>query len=65
MQVTKEEWRIIRKALMLLQTAHSVIETAEGIPDRETPVDGLIRKARAHEEGLTEQTESDNVIGEM
>lgn len=55
--LTQEEWKIIRKALQCVQMAHSIVETAEGTLDRETPIDALIRKIRAFEEGLTEPGE--------
>ena len=55
--LTQEEWKIIRKALQCVQMAHSIVETAEGTDDSETPVDALIRKIRACEEGLTEPGE--------
>lgn len=59
--LTQEEWKIIRKALQCVQMAHSIVETAEGTDDRETPVDDLIRKVRAYEEGLTEPMEDDSI----
>ena len=52
--VTTDEWKMIRKALQCVSTAHAIVETAEGTLDRETPIDVLIRKVRAYEEGLTE-----------
>lgn len=52
--VTCEECKLIRKALQCVEMAHTVTETADGIQDRETKIDGLIRKFRAAEEGLTE-----------
>lgn len=54
-ELTQEEWKIVRKALQCVQMAHSIVETAEGTLDRDTPVDDLIRKCRAFEEGLTEE----------
>lgn len=54
LRLTAEECKIIRKALQCVATAHTVTETADGIQDRETKIDGLIRKFRAAEEGLTE-----------
>lgn len=59
--LTQEEWKIVRKALQCVQMAHSVVETAEGTLDRETPVDALIRKIRAYEEGLTEGAEDGKI----
>ena len=60
-ELTQEEWKIIRKALQCVSTAHSIVETAEGTDDRETPVDALIRKCRACEEGLTEPGEDGSI----
>lgn len=59
--LTQEEWKIIRKALQCVSTAHSIVETAEGTSDRETPIDALIRKIRAFEEGLTEPGEDGRI----
>lgn len=52
---TTDELKMIRKALQCVSTAHTIVETAEGTLDRSTPVDALIRKVRAYEEGLTEE----------
>jgi len=54
---TSDELKLIRKALQCVSTAHTIVETAEGTADRETPVDKLIHKVRKKEEGLTEQPE--------
>lgn len=48
--LSHDELKLIRKALQCVQMAHSVVETAEGTSDRETPVDALIRKIREEEE---------------
>lgn len=53
--MTHEEWKIIRKALQCVRMAHMVTETADGINDRDTKLDALIRKIRAFEDGLTEE----------
>lgn len=58
---TTDELKMIRKALQCVSTAHSIVETAEGTDDRETPVDALIRKIRAFEEGLTEPVEDGRI----
>lgn len=50
MEFTKEELRIIRKALQLVAQAHMVAETADELPIRETAVDVIIRKIRTEEE---------------
>ena len=49
--LSHDELKLIRKALQCVQMAHMVTETAEGTSDRDTPVDGLIRKIRETEEG--------------
>lgn len=59
--LTQEEWKIIRKALQCVSTAHTIVETAEGTPDRKTPIDDLIHKVRAYEEGLTEPGEDGSI----
>lgn len=59
--LTQEEWKIIRKALQCVSTAHTIVETAEGTLDRKTPIDDLIRKVRAYENGLTEPMEDDRI----
>ena len=59
--LTQEEWKIVRKALQCVQMAHSIVETAEGTLDRETPVDALIRKIRGFEDGLTQPEEDDKI----
>jgi len=51
MEIDKDEARIIRKALQIVKIAHDVTETADGIDDRETKIDELIRKYRDAEEG--------------
>lgn len=48
--LTHEEVKIVRKCLQCVRLAHMVTETAEGISDRDTPIDALIRKFRAFEE---------------
>lgn len=48
--LSHDELKLVRKALQCVQMAHSVVETAEGTLDRETPVDELIRKIREEEE---------------
>lgn len=58
---TTDELKMIRKALQCVSTAHTIVETAEGTLDRETPVDALIRKIRAFEEGLTEPGEDGRI----
>ena len=50
-EITQDEWKLIRKALQVLQMAHTIVETAEDTTDRDTPIDELIRKVRAYEEG--------------
>lgn len=50
MEFTKEELRIIRKALQIVAQAHMVTETADELPIRETAVDAIIRKIRTEEE---------------
>ena len=47
--LSQEEVKIIRKCLQCVRLAHMVTETAEGISDRDTPIDALIRKFRAFE----------------
>ena len=59
--LTQEEWKIIRKALQCVSTAHTIVETAEGTLDRKTQIDDLIRKVRAYENGLTEPMEDDRI----
>ena len=49
-EFTREELKLIRKALQCVSMAHTVVETAEGTSDRGTPVDALIRKIREAEE---------------
>jgi len=56
--LTEAEWKIIRKALQIVQMAHLVTETADGIEYRDTSLDALIRKVRAFEEGLTDAADS-------
>ena len=51
MELTPDEIKLIRKALQCVLMAHTVIETAEGMDDRETPIDALIRKFKNAEEG--------------
>lgn len=58
---TTDELKMIRKALQCVSTAHTIVETAEGTPDRKTPIDALIRKVRAYEDGLTEPMEDDGI----
>ena len=58
---THDELKLIRKALQCVSTAHTIVETAEGTPDRETPIDSLIRKVREKEDGLTEQPKDDKI----
>lgn len=59
--MTPEEWKVIRKALQIVQMAHMITDTADSIPYRDTIIDSLIRKARRLEEGLTEE-ETDGTI---
>ena len=49
-EFTREELKLIRKALQCVSMAHMLTETAEGTSDRDTPVDALIRKIREAEE---------------
>lgn len=49
-EFTREELKLIRKALQCVSLAHTLTETAEGTLDRDTPVDALIRKIRAFED---------------
>ena len=58
---THDELKLIRKALQCVSAAHTIVETAEGTTDSETPVDKLICKVREKEEGLTEQPEDDSI----
>ena len=51
METDKDEARIIRKALQIVKLAHDVTETADGVDDRESTIDALIRKIREAEEG--------------
>lgn len=59
--LTEAEWTIIRKALQCVQMAHMVTQTADGIDDRETTIDALIRKIRALERGLTDTADGDTI----
>lgn len=49
-EFTREELKLIRKALQCVSLAHTVVETGEGTSDRDTPVDALIRKIRESED---------------
>ena len=59
--LTEAEWKMIRKALQIVQMAHLVTETADGIEYRDTSLDALIRKVRAFEEGLTYRDDSGSI----
>lgn len=62
-EFTREELKLIRKALQCVSLAHTVVETEEGTLDRETPIDYLISKIRRFEEGETDgiiQSEADS-----
>lgn len=48
--LSRDELKLIRKALQCVSLAHTLTETAEGTSDRETPVDALICKIREAEE---------------
>lgn len=48
--LTLEEIKLIRKCLQSVSFAHTLVETAEGTSDRDTPIDALIRKFRDAEE---------------
>ena len=48
--LTLEEIKLIRKCLQCVSFAHTLVETAEGTSDRDTPIDALIRKFRDAEE---------------
>ena len=46
---TRDELKLIRKALQCVQMAHMVTETAEGTDDKETKIDALISKIKHSE----------------
>ena len=48
--LTLDEIKLIRKCLQSVSFAHTLVETAEGTSDRDTPIDALIRKFREVEE---------------
>lgn len=52
--LTCDEWTIIRKALQIILNAHICVETLDGIEYRDTKIDALIRKIRAFEEESSE-----------
>ena len=54
--LTKEEWTIIRKALQYTLNAHLSVEVFEGREYKDTQTDALLRKIRALEEGLTDNS---------
>lgn len=49
--LTLDEIKLIRKCLQCVSFAHTLVETAEGTSDRDTPIDALIRKFKNAEEG--------------
>ena len=51
MELTKDEIKLIRKALQCVSLAHDVIETADETNYRDTAIDALIRKFREAEDG--------------
>lgn len=51
MELTRDEIKLIRKALQIVRMAHDVIETADETNYRDTAIDALIRKFRESEEG--------------
>ena len=59
--LTEAEWKMIRKALQIVQMAHLVTETADGKEYRDTSLDELIRKVRVFEEGLTYAADSGSI----
>lgn len=50
MELTREEIKLIRKALQIVLKAHLVIETNEGHSYEDTKVDALLRRFREAEE---------------
>lgn len=48
--LSSDEWKVVRKALQVLQRAHMVAETYEGTDDHKTKLDELIEKVRQNEE---------------
>lgn len=57
MNLSKEEWTIIRKALQIILRGHLCVETYDGIEYRDTKIDALIRKIRAFEDDKGESND--------
>ena len=51
MNLTKDEWTMIRKALQYASNAHLSVEVYDGKEYRDTKTEALIRKIREFEEG--------------